>query len=203
MGRLFQVWIVHLSQRYADEKEAARAYDTAVRKIHGGMAHGTYIQGQNNRGGAQVWLNFPTAKETAGLVQRKHREATHIALVKSRRDAGLSASIYTGVSWDFEKRTWTAQLGKRVDVAGPPKPKFTYAVDPITAKRKRVYETALSRRPVGPTVHIGRFVDEAEAARAWDAAVRLQEGVLAHQGGRLNFPTREEITTDRNSPAAS
>jgi hypothetical protein len=90
---------------FDDEQEAARAVDTAARRLRGEDAHG-------GRGGNKNWLrlNFPTegevkqAHERGALLTEQDKAA---AIVASERQG---PSRFVGVSWNKKDRKWMAQL---------------------------------------------------------------------------------------------
>jgi hypothetical protein len=132
---------------YADEEEAARATDEALRKFHGADAHGKKFR---------VWqckLNFPTELETEAFQKQLRNDATKKNLAESRlrnawgedRWGGRDgASAFCGVSWAKKQNKWTARI-----------------------------RTGGSNAPYR---HIGAFDDEEVAARAWDKAARKLRG---------------------------
>ena len=101
---------------FDDEREAARAFDTAARRLRGEDAH-------DGRAGRKKWcrLNFPTEREV-------QRAAARGALLTEEDKAAAAAaserqgpSVFVGVSWHKDKRKWVAQLrhdGKRQNLGG-------------------------------------------------------------------------------------
>ena len=88
---------------FDDEQEAARAFDTAGRRLRGEVAHG------GRAGTNQVRLNFPTegevkrAKDRGALLTE---EETAAAAASERH----GSSEFVGVSWNKKNRKWVAVL---------------------------------------------------------------------------------------------
>ena len=91
---------------FGGEREAARAFDTAARRLRGDDAHGG--RATNN---SRPWrLNFPTkaevqrAKTRGALLTAEDKAA---AAVASERQG---PSEFVGVSWNKKRRKWQAQI---------------------------------------------------------------------------------------------
>ena len=75
---------------FDDEREAARAVDTAARRLRGDDAHG----GRTRSGTHWMRLNFPTEGE-----------------VKRAKDKGMPlVSVFMGVSWAKRQCNWKVQI---------------------------------------------------------------------------------------------
>ena len=91
---------------FDDEHEAARAVDTAARRLWCGDAHG------RRAGNGTNWhrLNFPTA----GEVKRAHKRGALLTQEDKAAAAAASErqgpSKFVGVSWVKEDRKWRAQI---------------------------------------------------------------------------------------------
>jgi hypothetical protein len=105
---------------FADEREAARAVDTAARRLRGEDAHG----GRCSQGKQWLRLNFPTEREVKRAQERGalRMEDKVAAVAASEQQAPSAASgrqelsEFVGVSWDKSERRWKAQInhdGKR------------------------------------------------------------------------------------------
>jgi hypothetical protein len=82
---------------FADEADAARAYDARARQLHGAAAR----------------LNFPQAGERQGVgLQRvdAQAKAAGAAVVAARQRRFQSASSYYGVGWRKQQGQWTAKI---------------------------------------------------------------------------------------------
>ena len=93
---------------FADELAAARAFDSAARRLRGQQAHG-------GGGGSTGWrLNFPTMAEAAALDQARSEHALRVAAaeatVAKRKAAGQHSSPFAGVSWDSREKRWRAEM---------------------------------------------------------------------------------------------
>eukprot|EP01046_Picozoa_sp_COSAG06_P003826 COSAG06_NODE_152_length_21942_cov_4.593234_27_plen_493_part_00 len=91
--------------RFDDEREAARAVDTAARRLRGEDAHG------GRAGHNWLRLNFPTQKEV------KRAQDRGALLTEEDKAAAVAASerqgpsTFVGVSWDKRNRKWQAGIG--------------------------------------------------------------------------------------------
>jgi hypothetical protein len=91
---------------FDDEHEAARAVDTAARRLRGDDAHG----GLAGRPGRQLRLNFPSdsevkrAQERGALLTEENKTA---AVAASQRQG---PSKFVGVGWDKKSRKWRATI---------------------------------------------------------------------------------------------
>ena len=167
-SRQWRVYVHHTGEkhqlgRFDDEQEAARAFDTAARRLRPkGEAHG-------GRSGNQWWcLNFPTAEEKAFAAQ--HGPGAGVAAEPSTVALKAKAqgfnSDFVGVSWYKNSRQWSAQISH----SGNPHQLGRFDDEQEAA---RAFDTAARRlRPEGEA-HGGR----AGPGRNWV---------------RLNFPTTEE-----------
>jgi len=91
---------------FDDEREAARAVDTAARRLRGDDAHG-------RRAGNGSWLrvNFPTEEEVKrakdrGALLTKEDKAAAAAAVSDQQ----GPSKFVGVSWNKKDRKWEAKI---------------------------------------------------------------------------------------------
>jgi hypothetical protein len=87
---------------FGDEQQAARAFDTAARRLRGDGAHG-------GRAGKNFYrLNFPTTNEV------KNAKARGVLLTKEEKAAAvankLHASEYVGVSLNTARCQWSATI---------------------------------------------------------------------------------------------
>jgi hypothetical protein len=88
---------------FDDEHEAARAVDTAARRLRGEDAHG------GRTGRSRLRLNFPTEREVKraqerGALRMKDKVAAAAA------SAGQGPSKFVGVVWDKKSRKWRAGI---------------------------------------------------------------------------------------------
>eukprot|EP01046_Picozoa_sp_COSAG06_P034947 COSAG06_NODE_3707_length_4993_cov_331.834083_1_plen_531_part_00 len=91
---------------FDDEHEAARAFDTAARRLRGEDAHGGRSGKYWNR------LNFPTEEEVKRAVEKGAlltQEAKDAAAAAKKKRA-LKTSEYVGVSWNKNAGSWSAEL---------------------------------------------------------------------------------------------
>jgi hypothetical protein len=79
---------------FADEEEAARAYDAQARELKGDAAR----------------LNFPAVGEMQGKKRSKARPAAEIAAAREAAAAVGRWSQYRGVSWDSRGGKWLVQI---------------------------------------------------------------------------------------------
>jgi hypothetical protein len=152
----------HRLGHFDDEQEAARAFDTAARRLRSqGEAHG-------GRSGT-YWhrLNFPTAEEEAFAVQQGMPGSGAVeekSAVVTKAEAQGFRSDYLGVTWPKGRRQWNVTIkhnGKQHSLG--------HFDDEQEAAR--AYDTAARRlRPKGEA-HGGR------SGTKWKC---------------LNFPTAEE-----------
>jgi hypothetical protein len=160
---------------FDDEREAARAVDTAARRLRGENAHG------GRSGNNWYRLNFPTeaevkrAKDRGALLTEEDRAA---AAEASERQG---PSVFMGVSWAKRQRNWKAQIrhdGKHLYLG--------YFDDEREAAR--AVDTA-ARRLRGENAHGGRsgnnwyrlnFPTEAEIKKAkYKGILQMEEGRAA------------------------
>jgi hypothetical protein len=157
---------------FNDEHEAARAFDTAARRLRGDDAHG----GRPGSNRAKWFrLNFPTEGE---MKRAQNRGAL---LTKEDKAAAVAASEqqgpskFVGVSWDKRTRKWRAEIrhdGK------------THNLGHFNVEREaaRAFDTA-ARRLRGDDAHGGR------------------SGSNRAKWFRLNFPTEGEMKRAQNRGA--
>jgi hypothetical protein len=92
---------------FDDEHEAARAADTAARRLRGDNAHGGRSGGQGK--GHWLRLNFPTEGE-----MKRAKERGTLLTVEDRAAAAASErqgpSEFVGVSWAKRERKWQARI---------------------------------------------------------------------------------------------
>jgi hypothetical protein len=91
--------------RFDDEREAARAVDTAARRLRGEDAHG-------GRGGRNKWLhlNFPTEGEVKRAQERGALLTEEDKIVAAAASERQGPSKFVGVSWDKKNRRWKARI---------------------------------------------------------------------------------------------
>jgi hypothetical protein len=90
---------------FDDEQEAARAFDTAARRLRGDEAHG-------GRAGGKNWyrLNFPTEREVKRADARGLLTEEDKAAAAAATSARQGPSAFVGVSWKKDRRKWRAQI---------------------------------------------------------------------------------------------
>ena len=149
---------------FDDEREAARAYDVAARRLRGDDAHG----GRSNAHCQRWRLNFPTqrevqrAKERGALLTEEDKAA---AAAASERQG---PSEFVGVTWRKDSRKWTATI--RITRGGKNQHLGCFDDERDAA---RAVDTA-ARRLRGEDAHGGL-------------------GGKKGQIWRLNFPTQREV----------
>ena len=154
----------HVLGYFHDEHEAARAFDTAARRLRGEDAHGGRSGTNWNR------LNFPTEGEVRRAVERG------AVLTAEDRAAAVAASEqqgpskFVGVSWTKKNRKWMANIKHNGN-----QHHLGYFDDEQQAAT--AFDTA-ARRVRGDEAHGGTF----------GAAF----GKRFHRH-RLNFPTQVEV----------
>ena len=175
---------------FVDEREAARAFDAAARRLRGDRAHGGRSAAAGTRG--PVWrLNFPTAAEEAALAEDPAEVAAKAseALVAQRRAARQPSSRFPGVSWDKQHRKWKAEIqhkGKKQHLDYFVKEEDAAAAAKAAREAAPLRKTSSAHRGVtwnkaegkwqatitigGKRRYLGRFVDEEEAAAAYRRA---------------------------------
>jgi hypothetical protein len=160
---------------FDDEQEAARAVDTAARRLRSEDAHG----GRASKTGRRWKLNFPTEEEAKraqerGALLTADDKAAAAAAVSERQ----GPSEFVGVSWDRRSRKWKAQIrhdGKTQNLG-------SFDDEQEAA---RAADTA-ARRLRGEDAHGGRsgrnnkwnrlnFPTQAEVKRAQDRGALLTE----------------------------
>jgi hypothetical protein len=160
---------------FDDEREAARAVDTAARRLRGEDAHG-------GRSG-KIWhrLNFPTeveaerAKGRGALLTEEDKAA---AAAASQRQG---PSKFVGVYWRKESRKWQAILthdGKRHNLGTTFDDEHEAARAVDTAARRLRGEDAHGGR-TGSRWHRLNFPTEGEVKRAKDRGMLTEEDKAA------------------------
>ena len=200
-----------------EEEQAARAYDTAARRLRGPAAHS-----------AKFKLNFPTASELmssryAGVMwdKRDSKWVVNITHKRQREHIGYFAPEQEEAAARAYDAAARRLRGPEAHSAKSHKLNFPAAEE--TMNRPAVSNTAKLAQPTaselmssqyigvrwnkkdskwvasithkGQKKHIGTFAaeDEEAAAQAYDAAARRLRGQAAHSSKvKLNFPTTEE-----------
>jgi hypothetical protein len=90
--------------RFDDEREAARAFDTAARRLRGDDAHGGRA-GTNWNG-----LNFPTEEEVKRAKERGALLTEEDKRVAAAASEQQGPSAFVGVHWDKARRKWEALI---------------------------------------------------------------------------------------------
>ena len=217
-NRSFRARLLHNSKRIRseccyEEEQAARAYDALARKHRGAEAHG----GRNGK----YLLNFPTSTEEAAAERMCEAEeseseddgeeaAEEDRYDRDTQDQDMGSAEDEAVQPQEEQEEDGTMKQKHLDVE----------LAPLMQNNAETVAERLSRGEtpsiyLGVSWHaenrhfcarfsedegvIGYYLDEQEAARAYDAVARAKLGAQAHGGdcGRnmLNFPTEEEVLT--------
>eukprot|EP01046_Picozoa_sp_COSAG06_P060180 COSAG06_NODE_12713_length_1339_cov_6.925806_1_plen_403_part_00 len=168
---------------FDDEHEAARAVDTAARRLRGEDAHGGRAAGVKCRR-----LNFPTE----GEVKRAHERGA--LLTAEDRAAAAAASErqgpskFVGVSWDKKNRKWKAQITHdgKTQFLGHFDDEREAALAVDTAARRLRGEDAHGGRSGGQNWWRLNFPTEAEVKRAKDRGALLtkEKAAAAAVSGR-------------------
>jgi hypothetical protein len=143
---------------FDDEQEAARAFDTAARRLRGDEAHG-------GRAGGKNWyrLNFPTEREVKRADARGLLTEEDKAAAAAATSAWQGPSAFVGVSWKKDRRKWRAQIKHEgaVQYLGSFNDEREAALAVDTAARRLRLRTSVSIRG-----HAAGVTDRGEDVRA-------------------------------------
>jgi hypothetical protein len=160
------------------EEDAARTFDAASRRLRGAQAHGGGSLGR------QWCLNFPTDEEITSAAQtcaankdKEDKKEEERQAEKEDQRAAAARKLVGARTSRFLGVAWTKRTGK--------------------------WHARIQHN--GSRESLGYFVEQEDAARAFDAASRRLRGAQAHGGGSgnyktwlLNFPTDIEAQNHNN-----
>ena len=91
---------------FDDEREAARAFDTAARRLRGEVTHG----GRPTTNCVRWRLNFPTREEVKRAKDRGALLTEEDKVAAGAKSEQQGPSEFAGVSWNKRRRKWRAHI---------------------------------------------------------------------------------------------